>query len=166
MSADDPGSQRALALAVVFGVASVPWTYGFELSAQLPLWPSFIASATYFSTGGGLPGLGRGLAGNLAGALYAVAVLALVDALALGAVGLSLAVGAAMFAAGLHAFVDALSFAPAAFFGFATLFSVHAAGVHLAQAGTPGVLWATAASLAIGAAIGWVADLLAARASA
>lgn len=155
--------RRALALAVLFGLISVPWTYGFEQVASLPLWPSFIASATYFSTSKGFAGLGRGLAGNVMGAAYALATLALAAALDLGAVGLSLAVGAGMFLAGLHAYVDALSFTPAGFFGYATLFSVDAAGAELWMAGFAGVGIATAASLAIGALLGLLADRLAAR---
>lgn len=155
---EPPADREALTLAVLFGLVSVPWTYGFELAASLPLWPSFVASATYFATSKGLAGLARGLAGNVVGAGYALATLALGAAVGWGALGLSLAVGAGMFLAGLHAFADPLSFTPAGFLGYAVLFSVDAAGVELALAGLPGVGVAAAASLAIGAALGWTAD--------
>lgn len=149
---------RLTVLAVVFGAVSVPWTLGFELSQGLPLWPSFVASASFFAAGGGWRNLARSLAGNLAGAVYGALTLWIVAAAGAGAVGLSLVVGAFMFAASLHAFVPGLSFTPAAFFGYAVLFSVHAADVQLLASGLGGELVATAASLAIGAGIGWLAE--------
>jgi len=45
------------ALAVVFGLASVPWTYAFVAGLRIPLWPSFIASATFYAAGDGIDGL-------------------------------------------------------------------------------------------------------------
>lgn len=152
-----PGRREA-ALALVFGLVSVPWTFGFEQVAGLPLWPAFVASATYFASPGGARGLARGLTGNLVGAGYAVATLALVAALGYGALGLSLLVGAGMLVAGLHAFVPLLSMTPAAFLGYATAFSVHAADATLYAGGFAGEALAVGASLAIGAAIGIAAD--------
>lgn len=150
--------RQALWLAIVFGLVSVPWTYGFEQAAGLPLWPSFIASASFFAAGGGSPGAARSLAGTLVGALYAAATLALAAWAGGGAVALSVTVGAFMLLASLHAFVPGLSFTPAGFFGFAVLFSVHAAGVSLGASGLTGELIAAGASLAIGTAIGWLAE--------
>jgi hypothetical protein len=145
----------------VFGLVSVPWTFGFELLASLSLWPSFIASGTYFAAGSGTRALSRGLAGNLAGAALALATLGIVDLAVLGAPGLALVVGAAMFVAGLHAFVDLLSFTPAGFVGYATLFSVDAAGTQLAASGLAGIGVATVASMLMGALLGFGADLAA-----
>lgn len=145
-------------MAVVFGALSVPWTFGFEQVSGLPLWPSFIASASFFAAGGGVMGFGRSLAGNLVGAAYGVIPLVLVGFVGGGVVGLSLAVGGLMFVASLHAFVSFLSFTPAGFFGFAALFGVHAAGVTLGAGGLLGTFVAAGVSLGIGAGIGFVAE--------
>lgn len=152
-------------LAVVFGLASVPWTYGFVAGLGIPLWPSFVASATYFAaqsadeSGGPVRALVRALASNLAGVAYAAGTLALVAAVGAGPIALSLVVGAAMFLAALHGAVPVVSFAPGGFFGFATLFSVDAAGASVAGiVGLPGATLAAAISMAIGAAIGFGAD--------
>ena len=42
------------ALAAVFGLASVSWTYAFVGPLDVPLWPAFVASATFFAAGAGL----------------------------------------------------------------------------------------------------------------
>lgn len=118
------------ALAVVFGLASVPWTYAFVAGLHIPLWPSFIASATFYAAGDGIEGLVQGYASNAAGIIYAALTLAIVDGfLGGGVVALSVVVGAFMFLASLHEFVPLLSFTPGGFFGYATMFSVHATGV-------------------------------------
>lgn len=156
---------RGLALAVLFGVASIPWTYAFVAELEIPLWPAFIGSATVFAAGGGIDGLRRGYASNLAGIGYAAATLALVDGyLGGGVVAMSLVVGAFMFVASLHAFVPLLSFTPGAFFGYATLFSVEAAGASvLGLSGLGGETVAAALSMLIGAVIGFGAALLSDR---
>lgn len=142
-------------LAVVFGLASVPWTYAFVAELGLPLWPSFVAAATFYAAGGGLDGLRRGLAGNLAGVVYAAATVGLVEGTFGGGVlALSLVVGAFMFLASLHPFVEPVSFAPAAFFGYATLFGVHAAGTGVALAGLSGETAAAVLAMLVGAGIG------------
>jgi hypothetical protein len=61
-----------------------------------------------------------------------------------------------MFLASLHASVPVLSFAPGAFLGYATMFSVHAADA--AAFGVPGLAGETLAAVAsmlVGAAIGY-----------
>jgi hypothetical protein len=151
-------------LAVVFGLASVPWTYGFVAGLDLPLWPSFIAAATFYAAGRGRAGLVRGYAGNLLGILYAAATLAIVDGLLGGTVlALAVVVGAFMFLASLHPFVAPLSFAPAAFLGYATLFGVHAAGATAVLPGLAGETLAAVAAMLIGAAIGRGTDLASRR---
>jgi hypothetical protein len=145
-----------LALAVVFGLASVPWTYAFVAGLHVPLWPSFIASASFYAAGGGLAGLQRGYASNAAGIIYGAATLWLVDSvLGGGVIALSVVVGAFMFLTSLHARVQTLSFTPGGFFGYATLFSVHAAGATaFGVAGLPGETLAAAVSMLLGAVIG------------
>lgn len=147
-------------LAVVFGLASVPWTYGFVAGLQIPLWPSFIASGTFYAAGSGLEGLTRGYTSNLAGIVYAAATLAIVNTyFGGGVVALSLVVGVFMFLASLHEFVPVLSFTPGGFFGYATMFSVDAADVTaFGIAGLPGETLAAIVSMLIGAVIGLTTD--------
>ena len=143
------------ALAVAFGLASVPWTYAFVAELHLPLWPSFVASASFFAAGGGLDGLVRGYLGNAVGIAYAAATLVIVGALGGGPLVLSVVVGAFMLAASVHAFVPGLDFAPAAFFGYATMFGVHAAGAGVpGYGGLAGEAVAALVAMLLGAAIG------------
>jgi len=143
------------ALALAFGLASVPWTYAFVAGLHLPLWPSFVASASFFAAGGGLDGLVRGYFGNLAGIGYAVSTILVTGAVGGGPVALSFVVGAFMLLASLHAFVPGLSFTPAAFFGYATMFGVHAAGADaFGLTGIAGEGTAAVVSMLIGACIG------------
>jgi hypothetical protein len=148
---------ESLVLAVVFGVASVPWTYAFVVSG-VPLWPSFISSASYYASDGSLEGLAVSYANNFAGILYAGLTLVVVETYLGGAVlGLSLVVGFFMFIASLHDAV--VGFAPAVFLGYATMFSVHAAGVSLYLSGVPGEAVGAFGSMFVGAAIGIGTDI-------
>ena len=151
-----------LALAVVFGLASIPWTYAFVAELHLPLWPSFIASATFYAAGSGIDALKRGYASNLAGIAYAAATLWLVNAfLSGGVLALSVVVGMFMFLASLHEDVSLLSFTPGGFFGYATMFSVHAAGASaFGYAGLTGETLAATAAMLIGGAIGLTTQVL------
>lgn len=148
-------------LAVVFGLASVPWTYAFVAGLHIPLWPSFIASATFYATDEtGIDALTKGYTSNLAGIVYATATLAVVDfVFGGGVVALSFVVGVFMFLASLHEFIPLLSFTPGGFFGYATLFSVHAAdATAFGITGLPGEALAAVLSMFIGAAIGLTTD--------
>ncbi len=169
MLRDDDGDgaewSETWSLAVVFGLASVPWTYAF-VAGGVPLWPAFVASATFYAVDEeGLAALRRGYASNLAGICYGAATLAVVGGLLGGGLlALSLVVGAFMFLASLHAAVPPLSFTPGGFFGYATLFSVHAAGA--TAFGVPGLAGETLAavvSMLLGAVIGLGTDLLSDR---
>jgi len=148
------------ARAVVFGLASIPWTYAFVAGLRLPLWPSFIASATFYAAGEGLDGLARGYASNAVGIVYGALTLAVVDGLlGGGVVALSVVVGAFMFLASLHEFVPLLSFTPGGFFGYATMFSVHAAeATAVGLTGLPGETLAAVLSMFLGAVIGLITD--------
>ena len=150
------------ALAVVFGLASIPWTYALVAGLHIPLWPSFIASATFYAAGSGLDGLAHAYASNVAGILYAALTLAIVNTmLGGGVIALSIVVGAFMFLASLHGFVPLLSFTPGGFLGYATMFSVHAANATaFGVGGLPGETLAAIVSMLIGAAIGLTTDEL------
>jgi len=74
------------ALAVVFGLASVPWTYGFVAGLDVPLWPSFVASATVSAVDAdGAEALGKAAANSPAGVGYAAATLAAAVGMVIGA---------------------------------------------------------------------------------
>lgn len=148
------------ALAIVFGLASVPWTYAFVAGLHIPLWPSFIASATFYAAGTGVAGLAQGYASNAAGIVYAALTLALVDGVfGGGVIALSVVVGVFMFLASLHGFVPILSFIPGGFFGYATMFSVHAAGATaFGVTGLSGETLAAVLSMFIGSVIGLTTD--------
>jgi hypothetical protein len=162
LSARLAGWDETWALALVFGLASIPWTYAFVAGLSLPLWPSFIASATFYAAGGSIEGLKRGYASNAAGIAYAAATLLIVDTFLGGSVlALSVVVGAFMSLASLHEYVPLLSFTPGGFFGYATMFSVHAAEV--SAFGFPGLAGETLAALTamfVGAGIGLATDVL------
>ena len=154
---------RTWALAVVFGLASVPWTYVF-VSGNIPLWPSFIASASFYAAGEGFDGLASASASNLAGIAYAAATLALVSAVGGGPLTLSFVVGGFMLLASLHEFVPLLSFTPGAFFGYATMFSVNAAeATAFGVSGLAGQTLAAVVSMLAGALIGLTTDELSKR---
>lgn len=158
--ADLAGWDETWALAVVFGTVSVPWTYAFVVGG-VPLWPSFIASASYYAAGGGPEGLLRGTASNVTGIAYAAVTIVIVDAVSgSSVVVLSVVVGAFMLLASLHDHVPVLSFTPGGFFGYATMFSVHEAGA--TAFGVPGVAgqtFAAAGGMVVGALIGFTTDV-------
>ena len=159
------GWNETRSLAVVFGLASIPWTYAFVAGLRIPLWPSFIASASFYAAGGGTDGLVRSYASNLAGIAYAAATLAIVNGYLGGsAVALSVVVGAFMLLASLHDAVPLLSFTPGGFFGYATMFSVSAAGATaLGVSGLAGETLAAALSMFLGAGIGLATEVLSSR---
>ncbi|MFB6254462.1 MAG: DUF1097 domain-containing protein [Halobacteriaceae archaeon] len=147
-------------LAIVFGLASIPWTYALVAGLHIPLWPSFIASATYYSVGDGLKGLSKGYASNVAGIIYAALTIVIVSRYFGGEVlALSFVVGLFMFLASLHDFIPLLSFTPGGFFGYATMFSIHAANATaFGIAGLSGETIAAVISMFIGAVIGLITD--------
>lgn len=158
---DFTARRAVVVLATVFGAVSVPWTYAF-IAAGIPLWPSFIGSAGYYASTRGPRGwldtnLGAGI-----GILYAAVTLAAVGDATL--LVLSVAVGVGMLVASLHPLVDLLSYGPAAFLGYAVMFSVDAADATVfGLAGVSGSLVAALLSLGIGATIGVGTDYTAAE---
>lgn len=162
LSARIAGWEDTWALALVFGLASIPWTYAFVAELHLPLWPSFIASATFYAAGGSLEGLKRGYASTVAGIVYATATIWIVDAFFAGdVVALSVVVGVFMFLVGLHDYVSLLSFTPGGYFGYATMFGINATGATaFGVVGLPGQTLAALAATCLGAAIGFGTERL------
>ena len=81
-----------------------------------------------------------------------------------GVLVLSVVVGAFMVLGSLHALLDRVSFTPAVFLGYATLFSVNAAGATVfGLGGLAGESAAAVLSMVAGVAIGFVVEALADR---
>lgn len=145
-------------LAAVFGAASVPWTYAF-VAGGLPLWPSFVAAASFYAAG---EDLRRSYLANALGIGYAAVTIGIVGWLSAvaGVAGgtvelvlLSLLVGVGMFVASFHGALGL--FNPGGFFGYAAMFGVHAAGaVFPGTTGLAGETLATLVAMLLGAAIG------------
>ncbi|WP_406024196.1 DUF1097 domain-containing protein [Nocardioides sp. NBC_00850] len=137
--------KKLLGIGISVGVLAGIWT---QVSIELALitWVGFVAWACYFAAGGGREGFQKGLAANLAGALWGYgASLVLTYATFTGAVALVVTVVA--FILCLQAAVDLLSFIPGAFAGTAVIF------------GTSFDLSGTLIALVVGAGLGWLSDI-------
>ena len=137
--------KKLLGIGISVGVLAGIWT---QVSIELALitWVGFVAWACYFAAGGGREGFQKGLAANLAGALWGYgASLVLTYATFTGAVALVVTVVA--FILCLQAAVDVLSFIPGAFAGTAVIF------------GTSFDLSGTLIALVVGAGLGWLSDI-------
>ncbi|MFJ9392374.1 DUF1097 domain-containing protein [Nocardioides sp. NPDC101246] len=137
--------KKLLGIGISVGVLAGIWT---QVSIELALitWVGFVAWACYFAAGGGRQGFLKGLAANLAGALWGYgASLVLTYATFTGAVALVVTLVA--FILCLQAAVDLLSFIPGAFAGTAVIF------------GTSFDLGGTLLALVVGAGLGWLSDI-------
>ena len=138
-----------LGIGIAVGVLAGIWT---QVSIELTLitWVAFVSWATFFAAGGGREGFTKGLAANLSGVAWAyLASLFLERATFNGAVAIAVTVLGLVLC--LQAAVPVLSFIPGAFVGTAVFF------------GTSFDLLGTVLALVIGACLGWVSALLAAR---
>ena len=138
-----------LGVGISVGVLAGLWT---QVSIELALitWVAFVAWATFFAAGGGREGFTKGLAANLSGVAWAwVASQVLEQATFTGAVALAVTVLA--FVLCVQAALPLLSFIPGAFVGTAVFF------------GTSFDLAGTVLALVIGAGLGWLSEVLAAR---
>lgn len=156
-----------LALAVSVGLLAVldTWLFGVPLAATLPglVWVSFIAWGCFFQSGAGTKGLTTAVVGMTFGAIVGmVAIMALMGPFAaLGDLAGPVAVGLGAFVICLASKVPLLSTIPASVYGFA---AVAGSTFLLAGSGTMNpvdALWRTVVSVVIGAAFGYVSELLA-----
>ena len=154
---------KQLYTAIIFGIVSVPWTYIFTL-IEVPLLPSFISSASYFASG---KKFFKSYLNNFLGIIYAGLTLLFSTYLFTNSpMMLSVIVGIFMFIGSMHYVYKILSFLPAVFFGYATMFSVNAAGLGIfGSDALPGQVAATAVSMLFGAMIGLGVDASARRMS-
>lgn len=142
-----------VAIGLTAGVIAGVFTHLAFIAAVLPVivWVAFAGEASFFAAGGKNLGFVKGLASNLAGVFWAYFIFFIV-----GAWASPLAMGVAVFIAVLmmciQAKIDILSFIPGAFIGAACLF-----GTASADFPTGNILGVVIA-LALGAAMGWVAE--------
>ena len=138
-----------MGIGISVGVLAGAWTF-FSVEVGLITWVAFIAWACFFAAGGGTEGFRKGLAANLAGALWGY-VISLVLKVNSSTLVLALAVTVVGFILCVQAAWSVLSFIPGAFAGTAVFF------------GTAFDLSGTLLALVIGAALGLASALLGER---
>lgn len=138
-----------LGIGISVGVLAGLWTF-VSVEAGLVTWVGFVAWACFFAAGGGTEGLRKGLAANVAGALWGY-VISLVLQVNSSTLVLALAVTVVGFILCVQAAWPVLSFIPGAFAGTAVFF------------GTAFDLSGTLLALVIGAALGLASALLGER---
>lgn len=138
-----------LGVGISIGVLAGVWTQA-SLELNLVTWVAFVAWACFYAAGGGREGFTRGLAANLSGAVWGYLVSLLVKQVTFNG-ALAIAVAVIAFAMCVQASVPLLSFIPGAFAGAASFF------------GTGFDLTGTVLALALGAGLGWLSAVLAAR---
>ena len=138
-----------LGVGISIGVLAGLWT---QVSVELKLvtWVAFVAWACFYAAGGGRDGYTRGLAANVSGAVWGYLVSLLIKQVTFNG-ALAIAVAVIAFAMCVQAAVPMLSFIPGAFAGAASFF------------GTGFDLTGTLLALVIGASLGWLSAVLAAR---
>jgi hypothetical protein len=138
-----------LGVGISIGVLAGVWT---QVSVELSLvtWVAFVAWACFYAAGGGREGYTKGLAANLSGVGWGYLVSLLVKQVTFNG-ALAIAVAVIAFAMCVQASVPLLSFIPGAFAGAASFF------------GTGFDLTGTVLALVIGASLGWLSAVLAAR---
>lgn len=152
-----------IALALSVGVLAVidTWLFVVPLAAFLPglVWISFIAWGCHFHSGGGIKGTTTAIVGMSFGALVGmVAVILATDVLGgLGDFAAPVAVGLGAAVICLASALPLLSTVPASVYGFAAI----AGPILLAGMAPTEAIIPTVVSVIIGAAFGYVSEMLA-----
>jgi hypothetical protein len=145
----NPMTMRAVSLAVVVAV----WTAISEMAkVNLSLWPVIVALGCSLAAGGGIPGLQRTLAATTSGVVWALVVHAVSRALGGQDLVQALVLGGAALGMVLQARLPLLSYTAGAFAGAGVAMGLRAVSL---QGGVR-----VAIALAIGAALGFVAERL------
>jgi hypothetical protein len=151
------------ALATSVGLLAVidTWLFVVPLAALLPglVWISFIAWGCHFHSGGGIKGSTTAVAGMSFGALVGMVAVMLANGVLGGAGDFAapIAVGLGAAAICLASAIPLLSTIPASVYGFAAIAGpILLAGMAPAEAIVPTVI-----SIVIGAAFGYVSEMLA-----
>ena len=123
---------RALAplgIVIALLVFFIAYVFVGQPALHVTAWVVVISVATFFAAGGGVDGLTKALAGNLAGAIVVGIALAVWNAVAPGNIlALSVILAVAAFVLCIEAAIPALSFIPAAFLGAGTWIGANGAG--------------------------------------
>ncbi len=153
---------RLAALAVSVGVLAVVATWLFGLSPltalKLQVWQAFIAWGCHFHSGGKFAGTRAAVVCMIFGALVGMLAAMAIGPLApLGALAAPVAVGVGATVIVLASSIPLLATIPASVYGFAAIFAlIVVGGFKPADAIVP-----TALSVIIGAAFGYVSEILA-----
>lgn len=139
--------KQMTAMSIGIGVLGALATFLTATVLPLPVWVIFIAWASFFACGGGIPGLKKSVGSNLTGVV--IASLSLLVATGFGGAPITAAIcvglgSAAMVQVGR---IDLLAFTPAVVFGFASTVGTSAAlGLPITHVGinNPGLVAAVA----------------------
>ena len=141
--------KQYLGVGISVGVLAGIWTQ-VSVSLGLITWVAFVAWACFFAAGGGFEGFRKGLAANLSGVFWGWVVSVLAARLTFNG-ALAVLVAVIAFILCIQASWPPLSFIPGAFAGTAVFF------------GTAFAFWQTVLALVVGAGLGWLSAILAAR---
>ena len=151
-----------VALGISIGVLIAAWVYVAVSMPELGLivWAGIVAWATFYAAGGGMDGLQKAIASNLAGNFWAAVALYVTAMMGGDVLTLSLAFGVVAFIFCVQSKIPLFSFIPGAFLGAATWVGVDVAGA----AGDGGVVDMAdvmiPVSMVVGAILGWVSELV------
>ena len=151
-----------VALGISIGVLIAAWVYVAVGMPELGLivWAGIIAWATFYAAGGGMEGLKKSVASNLAGNFWAAIALYVFNMMGGGnVVVLAIIFGIVAFTFCVQAKIPLLSFIPGAFLGAATWVGVDVAGA----AGDGGMVDAAdimiPVSMVVGAVLGYISEV-------
>jgi hypothetical protein len=150
-----------VALGISIGILIAAWAYIAVGMPELGLivWAGIIAWATFYAAGGGMEGLRKAVASNLAGNFWAAVALYVYNTMGGGnVVVLAIIFGIIAFIFCVQAKIPLLGFIPGVFLGAATW-----VGVDVAGAGSDGGLLDVAdvmipVSMVIGAVLGYISE--------
>lgn len=158
------------ALSISIGVLGAVAVLLTAVWVPVPVWVVFIAWASFFVLGGGVAGLARSVAANLAGVAIATVTLLVADSLVLGLVWTAVAVGVGSAVMVQVSRIALLAVTPAVVLGFASTVGTVAAtdrAIGYAAIGNPAL--SAAVAMVLGALFGiasqFVANALASRSS-
>lgn len=154
--------QHMTAMSIGIGLLGALATYLTATVLPLPVWVIFIAWASFFAAGGGLPGLKKSVASNLTGVV--IASLSLLAATGFGGSPIAAAIcvglgSAAMVQVGR---TELLAFTPTVVFGFASTVGTSAAlGLPITHGGIDNPALVAAAAVVTGGIFGIAHESLA-----
>lgn len=155
------------ALALVIGVLGglATWLFLDPLAGLgLQIWAAFIGWASFYHCGGGEDGLKNSVIAGIWGAIMATVAFVLMPMVGMGTLGAAICVGVTVAIMILGAHVPLLSAIPAAVYGYAATaaFALLKTGAAATSADiTTSPLMNVVASLAIGAAFGYISEKIA-----